>query len=76
MTRQLIRQRVVYVDARNCMLVALERAAASGKAQVLCRHEGDGRLAVFDLDAAPPSDPRNGFSHLLTVNQNGEVHAP
>lgn len=75
MTRQILHERAVYVDVRNCMLVALERAVASNKAQVLCRHEGDGRLAVFDLDVAP-HDNAGAFTMLLYVNPNGEVHAP
>ena len=37
-----------YVDARNCMLVALERAQSRKKDQDLFVHVGDKRLALFD----------------------------
>lgn len=77
MTRQIIHQRACYVDVRNCMLVALERATASRKAQVLCVAESDGRLALFDLDSAPgPGHNTSGFVHLVTVSPTGEVYAP
>jgi len=72
MTRQLIHARACYVDVRNCMLVALERATASRKAQVLCRANGDGRLACYDEDAAPTA----GYTTLVYVTPHGDVHPP
>lgn len=62
-----------YVDARNCMLVALERAQSRKKDQDLFVHVGDKRLALFDADAyvAPWQ-----WTHLVKVTVAGEVIAP
>ena len=60
-----------YVDARNCMLVALERAQTRGVGQMLCRHDGDGRLCCWDCNCFP-----NGVTVLLHVSTTGEVFAP
>lgn len=60
-----------YVDTRNCMLVALERAQKRGVGQMLCRHDGDGRLCCWDCNCSP-----SGVTVLLHVTTTGEVFAP
>ena len=59
-----------YVDARNCMLVALERAHSRKKDQLLFAHVGDKKMALFDCDAYVSAEQ---WTHLVTVTPAGEV---